>query len=79
MKPAPRPNDGVVRGFLQLCSDLRFHRATMAAFEEATGLAEDGYWIEARPGGAPRKVEVGSGTAAGRAEGTGTPGGFGGC
>jgi hypothetical protein len=53
VKPAPRPDDGVARGFLQLCSDLRFHRATMLAFEEATALAEDGYWIEARPGGAP--------------------------
>jgi hypothetical protein len=53
VKPAPRPDDGVTRGFLQLCSDLRFHRATMRAFEEATGLDEDGYWIEARPGGAP--------------------------
>ena len=41
------------RGFLQLCSDLRFHRATMLAFEEAAGLAPDAYWIEARPGGAP--------------------------
>lgn len=49
----PRPDDGVVRGFLQLCSDLRYHRLTMSAFEDATGLAEDGYWIEARPGGAP--------------------------
>jgi hypothetical protein len=45
--------DGVARGYLQLCSDLRFHRATMLAFEKATGLAPDGYWIEARPGGAP--------------------------
>ncbi len=53
MKPPARPGDGVARGYLQLCSDLRFHRATMAAFEDATGLAEDGYWIEARPGGAP--------------------------
>ena len=25
----------------------------MLAFEEVTGLAEDDYWIEARPGGAP--------------------------
>ena len=25
----------------------------MAAFERATGLAPDGYWIEARAGGAP--------------------------
>lgn len=49
----PRPDDGVVRGFLQLCSDPRYHRLTMAAFERASGLAPDGYWIEARPGGAP--------------------------
>jgi hypothetical protein len=48
-----REGDGVARGFLQLCSDLRFHRATMLAFEEATGLAAEAYWIEARPGGAP--------------------------
>jgi len=48
-----REGDGVSRGFLQLCSDLRFHRATMLAFEEATSLAADAYWIEARPGGAP--------------------------
>lgn len=40
-------------GFLQLCSDRRFHFLTMDGFEELTGLAEDGYWIEARPGGAP--------------------------
>jgi hypothetical protein len=49
----PRPDDGVVRGYLQLCADLRYHRATMTAFERATGLPADGYWIEARPGGAP--------------------------
>ena len=53
MNQPPRPGDGVLRGYLQLCSDLRFHRATMAAFESSTGLAVDGYWIEARPGGAP--------------------------
>jgi hypothetical protein len=53
VKEPARPEDGVVRGYLQLCADLRFHRATMLAFESATGLAEDGYWIEARPGGAP--------------------------
>jgi hypothetical protein len=40
-------------GFLQLCSDRRFHRMTMDAFEEATGLRPDEYWIEARSGGAP--------------------------
>ena len=40
-------------GVLQLCSDLRYHRRTMAAFERATGLGADEYWIEARPGGAP--------------------------
>lgn len=49
----PRPDDGVLRGFLQLCSDLRYHRLVMEAFERATGLAPDGYWIEARPGGSP--------------------------
>ena len=40
-------------GFLQLCSERRYHRKTMLAFEQATGLAPDEYWIEARPGGAP--------------------------
>jgi hypothetical protein len=40
-------------GYLQLCSDLRYHRRTMAAFERTTGLNADEYWIEARPGGAP--------------------------
>jgi hypothetical protein len=40
-------------GFLQLCSDRRFHRATMDAFERATGLGPHEYYIEARPGGAP--------------------------
>lgn len=44
--------DGRV-GYLQLCSDRRYHRRTMAAFERATGLGPDEYWIEARPGGAP--------------------------
>ena len=41
------------QGFLQLCSDRRFHRAVMTAFEEATGLGPTEYYIEARPGGAP--------------------------
>ncbi|HEY3185120.1 MAG TPA: hypothetical protein VGJ77_19930 [Gaiellaceae bacterium] len=40
-------------GFLQLCADLRFHRAVMEAFERETGLRPDEYWIEARSGGAP--------------------------
>ena len=40
-------------GFLQLCADRRFHRMTMDAFEHATGLRPDEYWIEARSGGAP--------------------------
>jgi hypothetical protein len=40
-------------GFLQLCADRRFHRAVMTAFERETGLAPDGYWIEATAGGAP--------------------------
>jgi hypothetical protein len=40
-------------GFLQLCSDRRFHRAVMTAFEDVTGLAPEAYYIEARPGGAP--------------------------
>jgi hypothetical protein len=40
-------------GFLQLCAERRFHRAVMEAFERETGLGPDGYWIEARAGGAP--------------------------
>jgi hypothetical protein len=40
-------------GFLQLCAERRFHRKVMVAFEQATGLAADEYWIEARAGGAP--------------------------
>jgi hypothetical protein len=40
-------------GFIQLCSDRRFHTSVMRAFESAAGLSPDGYWIEARPGGAP--------------------------
>jgi len=47
----------VARGYLQLCSDLRFHRAIMLEFERVTGLAANGYWIEARPGGAPSWAE----------------------
>jgi hypothetical protein len=41
------------RGFLQLCSDRRFHLKVMEAFEELADLDPDEYWIEARPGGAP--------------------------
>ena len=44
-------------GFLQLCAERRFHRRVMEAFERAAGLAPDGYWIEARPGGAPSWVD----------------------
>jgi hypothetical protein len=40
-------------GFLQLCADRRYHRKTMEAFERATGLPPNGYWIEATAGGAP--------------------------
>jgi hypothetical protein len=40
-------------GFLQLCSDRRFHRAAMEAFEQVTKLRPEDYYIEARPGGAP--------------------------
>jgi hypothetical protein len=40
-------------GYLQLCAERRFHRVVMEAFERAAGLRPDGYWIEARPGGAP--------------------------
>ena len=40
-------------GFLPLCAERRFHRRVMEAFERVTGLGPDGYWIEARPGGAP--------------------------
>ncbi|MDQ3822316.1 MAG: hypothetical protein M3321_03645 [Actinomycetota bacterium] len=45
-------------GVLQLCSDRRYHRLTMAAFERATGLRADEYWIEARPGGAPAYADT---------------------
>ena len=44
--------DPGVKGFLQLCSDRRFHRTIMAAFEQETGLAPHDYYLEARPGGA---------------------------
>ena len=44
---------GGALGYLQLCADRRYHRETMLAFERATGLRPDEYWIEARPGGAP--------------------------
>ena len=46
-------SESAAGGYLQLCSDRRYHRRTMAAFERATGLRADEYWIEARPGGAP--------------------------
>ena len=41
------------KGFLQLCADKRYHRKTMKAFENVTGLGEEDYWIEASAGGAP--------------------------
>jgi hypothetical protein len=44
--------DPDVRGFLQLCSDRRYHRKIMDAFERVTGLGASDYHIEARPGGA---------------------------
>jgi hypothetical protein len=47
------PADGGVRGFLQLCSDRRYHRKIMMAFERETGLQPNDYYVEARPGGAP--------------------------
>jgi hypothetical protein len=40
-------------GYLQLCAERRYHRITMEAFERATGLGPDEYWIEARAGGSP--------------------------
>ncbi len=45
--------DPKAKGFLQLCSDRRFHVPTMEAFAEAAGLERDEYFIEAQPGGAP--------------------------
>jgi hypothetical protein len=51
------------RGFLQLCADRRYHRKTMVAFERATGLKPDEYWIEARAGGS---ASWGDTTRAGR-------------
>jgi hypothetical protein len=53
--PASRGRDAEdpdVGGFLQLCSDRRYHRKIMEAFERATGLDPSDYYIEARPGGA---------------------------
>jgi hypothetical protein len=53
--PIPRraePGDSRAGGFLQLCSDRRFHRRVMTAFERAPGLTPDEYYVEARPGGA---------------------------
>jgi hypothetical protein len=47
------PEDPDVGGFLQLCSDRRYHRLIMSAFERETGLGPADYYIEARPGGAP--------------------------
>ena len=44
--------DPEVGGFLQLCSDRRFHRKIMDEFERVTGLGPTDYYIEARPGGA---------------------------
>ena len=44
--------DPDVGGFLQLCSDRRYHRQIMDAFERETGLAGTDYYVEARPGGA---------------------------
>lgn len=41
-----------ILGFLQLCADRRYHRKTMEAFERATNLRPDQYWIEATAGGA---------------------------
>jgi hypothetical protein len=45
-------DDPDVGGFLQLCSDRRYHRKIMAAFESVTGLGPEDYYREARPGGA---------------------------
>ena len=56
-------------GFLQLCSERRYHRKTMLAFEQATGLAPDEYWIEARPGGAPSWAENTQAARLARSEG----------
>ena len=44
--------DPDAKGFLQLCSDRRYHRKIMAEFERVTGLGPSDYYIEARPGGA---------------------------
>lgn len=46
-------SDSGVKGFLQLCSDRRFHLKVMEAFEEAAEIDPDQYYIEARSGGAP--------------------------
>jgi hypothetical protein len=44
--------DPSAKGFIQLCSDRRYHREIMIAFERETGLEPSEYFIEARPGGA---------------------------
>jgi len=49
-EPPPDPD---ALGFLQLCSDRRYHMKVMEAFEEAADIGSDQYYIEARPGGAP--------------------------
>jgi hypothetical protein len=43
-------------GFLQMCSDRRFHRRIMEEFEQTAGLAPDEYWIEVVVGGAAGQV-----------------------
>lgn len=59
----PEQLDPKAKGFLQLCSDRRFHVEVMKAFEDAAGIDSDEYFIEARPGGAASWAES---TPAGR-------------
>lgn len=39
-------------GYLAMCADRRFHAKAEEEFRKLTGLSENGYWIEARAGGA---------------------------
>ena len=44
--------DPETKGFLQLCSDRRYHLKVMEAFEDTAELDPEQYYIEARPGAA---------------------------
>lgn len=58
MSSPAKPEERGPLGFLQLCADRRYHRKTMLAFEQATGLRPDEYWVESRAGGAPSYTDT---------------------